>query len=81
MKISEEAKKIIINEFEEFKKRQYDGKTVLERKELNQFFTPPGLSFQLIEEFENLKGTFFDPTCGSSNLLMAVSKNAAPLSL
>ena len=54
MKISEEAKKIIINEFEEFKKRQYDGKTVLERKELNQFFTPPELSFQLIEEFENL---------------------------
>ena len=73
MKISEEAKKIIINEFEEFKKRQYDGKTVLERKELNQFFTPPELSFQLIEEFENLKGTFFDPTCGSSNLLMAVA--------
>ena len=73
MKISEEAKKIIINEFEEFKKKQYDGKTVSERKELNQFFTPPELSFQLIEEFENLKGTFFDPTCGSSNLLMAVA--------
>lgn len=73
MKISEEAKKIIVNEFEEFKKKQYNGKTVSERKELNQFFTPPELSFQLIEEFENLKGVFFDPTCGSSNLLMAVA--------
>lgn len=73
MKISETAKKIIIEEFNTFKQKQYDGKTISERKELNQFFTPPELSFQLIEKLDDLNGTVFDPTCGSSNLLMAVA--------
>ena len=41
MKLSEEIKLEIKKEFEEFKHKMYDGKTLEERKKLDQFFTPP----------------------------------------
>ena len=73
MKISEKAKEKIYEEYEAFKNFQYNGKTIKERKELNQFFTPPELSIKLIENLDNISGTVIDPCCGAGNILMAVA--------
>ena len=71
MKLSEEIKLEIKKEFEEFKHKMYDGKTLEERKKLDQFFTPPEVSIKLIEELSDLSGNVLDPTSGSGNLLAA----------
>ena len=72
MKLSEEIKLEIKKEFEEFKHKMYDGKTLEERKKLDQFFTPPQVSIPLLENLETVKGIdILDPTSGSGNLLAA----------
>lgn len=71
MKLSEKSKEEISKEFSFFKEKQYNNKSKEERKKLNQFFTPPEVSIKMIEQFNDLTGTVFDPGCGSSNLLMA----------
>ena len=72
MKLSEEIKLKIKKEFEEFKHKMYDGKTLEERKKLDQFFTPPQVSIPLLENLETVKGIdILDPTSGSGNLLAA----------
>lgn len=43
MKLSEEIKQKIKDEYNSFKDVQYAGKTLEERRELNAFFTPPKL--------------------------------------
>lgn len=74
MTLSEEVKQKITEEFENFKKQMYAGKSQKERDELGQFFTPAAISIKMIERFEvdSLAGkTILDPTCGSGNLLAA----------
>lgn len=78
MVLSNEIKNKIFEEFNNFKERQYANKTEKERKELNQFFTPPELTIKMLEKFENLDGTIIDPCCGAGNLIMAaaIAKNS-----
>ena len=56
MKLTEEIKQAIIEEYNAFKERMYAGKTKEERRELDQFFTPPELTIALIEKFVNEVG-------------------------
>ena len=71
MKLSKETKQLIRKEYEEFKESMYAGKSLEERQELDQFFTPPEISITLIEELSDLSGNVLDPTSGSGNLLAA----------
>ena len=74
MKLSKEIKNKIKQEYKEFEKSMYAGKTKEERDELGQFFTPPAVSIKLIETFEAetlADKVILDPTCGSGNLLAA----------
>lgn len=71
MTLSTEIKALIRAEYEEFKELMYAGKSLKERQELDQFFTPPEISIRLIEELSDLTGNILDPTCGSGNLLAA----------
>ncbi len=71
MKLSNETKQLIRKEYEEFKESMYAGKSLKERQELDQFFTPPKISIRLIEELSDLSGNILDPTSGSGNLLAA----------
>ena len=73
MIISDIAKQKIYDEFKLFEQKQYNGKSRLERKKLNQFFTPPDLSIKIIENLENISGDLVDPCCGAGNLLMAAA--------
>lgn len=72
MKLSKEVKALIRKEYEEFKESMYANKSLEERQELDQFFTPPEISIRLIEELSDLSGNVLDPTSGSGNLLAAV---------
>ena len=49
----------------------YANRTLSERKDFGQFFTPPDLSIKMLEKFENNDGTILDPCCGAGNLLAA----------
>ena len=71
MKLSKETKQLIRKEYEDFKESMYAGKSLEERQELDQFFTPPEISIKLIEELSDLSGNVLDPTSGSGNLLAA----------
>ena len=74
MRLTDEQKQLITKEFSEFKEHMYAGKSIEERKKLDQFFTPPSICIQMIEsaDYETLAGeTILDPTCGSGNLLAA----------
>ena len=71
MKLSKEVKALIRKEYEEFKESMYANKSLEERQELDQFFTPPEVSIKLIEELSDLSGNVLDPTSGSGNLLAA----------
>lgn len=80
MTLSEEVKQSIIEEYKEWEEHQYGGRTKKERQELGQFFTPPELTIQMIEKFEDLEGTILDPTCGCGGLLVAcILAGADPL--
>ena len=74
MKLSEKIKQEIYDEYNSFKNKLYAGKSLEERKELDQFFTPPELTIEMIEKMdcEDLSDKIIlDPTCGSGNLLVA----------
>jgi SAM-dependent methyltransferase len=71
MKLGPEVKDLIRKEYEEFKESMYANKSLAERQELDQFFTPPEISIRLIEELSDLSGNVLDPTSGSGNLLAA----------
>ena len=74
MTLTEEIKNKIVEEYESFKEHMYAGKSLEQRKTLDQFFTPPSLTIQMIEKFDcdTLVGkNILDPTSGSGNLLVA----------
>ena len=74
MKLSEDIKNLIRQEYAIFENRMYAGKSEEERQELAQFFTPPEISIKLLETYDvdSLAGKVIrDPTSGSGNLLAA----------
>jgi len=74
MKLSQETKQAIIDEYNEFVDEQYGNNDKKKRKELGQFFTPPELTIQMIEMFECddlSEKRILDPACGAGGLLVA----------
>ena len=71
MILSDDIKAKIQAEFEQWKDSQYSGKSTAERQKLGQFFTPPQLSIQMLEKFNDLAGDILDPTTGAGGLLAA----------
>lgn len=71
MKLSDDIKNKIKDEFNHWIEIQYAGKTKEERQKFGQFFTPPELTIRMIEKFSDLKGNILDPTVGCGGLLAA----------
>lgn len=71
MKLTDEQINAIKNEYSQWKDSMYANRTLSERKDFGQFFTPPELSIKMLEKFENTDGTILDPCCGAGNLLAA----------
>ncbi len=74
MKLSEEIKRKIEEEYTSWEHRQYANNTKEQRDALGQFFTPPSISIQMIEQFDcdSLAGkTILDPTIGAGGLIAA----------
>lgn len=72
MKLAQETKQKIINEYNDWFESQYGNKSLDERKELGAFFTPPELTIQMIEKLscESLENqTILDPTLGAGGLI------------
>lgn len=71
MKLTNDIKEKIQAEFEHWKDSQYSDKSLKQRQALGQFFTPPQLSIQMLEKYDDLSGAFLDPTAGAGGLLAA----------
>lgn len=71
MKLSEQVKTDIEEEYKSWFENQYGNTTKAERKKLGAVFTPPKVTIQLLEMLDNLNGNILDPCCGSGNLLAA----------
>lgn len=72
MKLTEKQKQDIIEEFNSWKEKQYAGKTLEERRELDAFFTPPELTIEMIESFDSIENkSIIDPTAGAGGLIAA----------
>ena len=71
MKLTDEQINAIKEEYTKWKDSMYANRTLSERKDFGQFFTPPDLSIKMLEKFENNDCTILDPCCGAGNLLAA----------
>lgn len=71
MILSDKTKQKIKEEYDQWVNIQYGTKSKEERQKLGQFFTPPELSIQMLEKFDNLDGNILDPTIGCGGLLAA----------
>ena len=71
MKLTDEQINAIKEEYTQWKDGMYANRTLSERKDFGQFFTPPELSIKMLEKFDNTDGTILDPCCGAGNLLAA----------
>lgn len=71
MTLTNEQVENIKSEFNQWKDKIYADKTLAERQDFGQFFTPPELTIKMIEKFTSLNDDILDPTCGSGNLLAA----------
>ena len=71
MKLTDEQVNAIKEEYTQWKDGMYANRTLSERKDFGQFFTPPELSIKMLEKFDNTDGTILDPCCGAGNLLAA----------
>lgn len=69
MKLVKEIKDKIIKEYTDWYEHQYGDRSLKERQELGQFFTPPELTIKMIEKYDNLDGNILDPTVGAGGLL------------
>ena len=73
MKLTDEVKQKIKEEFQQWEQIQYAGKDKKERQRLGQFFTSPILTIEMIEKFDNIEDKdIIDPTCGAGNLLVGM---------
>src|SRR5574344_1267225 len=77
MTLTNEQVENIKSEFNQWKDKMYANKTLSERQDFGQFFTPPELTIKMLEKFNDLKGSVLDPTCGAGNLLGAAIMAAA----
>lgn len=66
MLLTNEQIENIKSEFSQWKDKMYANKTLAERQDFGQFFTPPELTIKMLEKFNDLKGSVLDPTCGAS---------------
>ena len=76
MKLTKRQEQAIYKEFEAFKDRMYADKTMSEREELEQFFTPADMTIDMLKALnctyqEFINSDILDPTSGSGNLLAA----------
>ena len=71
MKLTDEQINAIHTEYSQWKDSMYANRTLSERKDFGQFFTPPELSIKMLEKFDSTDGTILDPCCGAGNLLAA----------
>ena len=72
MNLTEETKKAIQSEYDEWKDSQYSGKDKKERQTKGQFFTPPALTIKMLEKFDTLADKdILDPTAGAGGLIAA----------
>lgn len=71
MTLTNEQVENIKSEFNQWKDKMYADKTLQERQDYGQFFTPASLTIKMLEKFNDLKGSILDPTCGAGNLLAA----------
>lgn len=72
MSLTEEQKKAIETEFNQWTDLQYAGKDKKARQKLGQFFTPPPLTIKMIEKFDSIMSKdILDPTVGAGGLLAA----------
>ena len=79
MKLSEEIKLKIIQEYESWFNQQYGNTTKEYRKSLGAVFTPPAVTIKMIERFDSIENkTILDPTCGTGNLLAACINEGKP---
>lgn len=72
MKLTDEQKTAIEEEYKQWEAVQYSGKTKKERQKLGQFYTPPVLTIRMLEKFDDIKDKdILDPTVGAGGLLAA----------
>ena len=71
MTLTKEQITNIEEEFDEWKDKMYADKSLSERQDLGQFFTPPELTIKMIEKFDSLNDDILDPCCGAGGLLAA----------
>lgn len=73
MILSLEQKEAIKKEYKEFEASMYAGKSLEERQELGQFFTPPEITIAMIEQYDSFEenDTLLDPCMGAGGLLTA----------
>ena len=71
MRLSDDIKQKIVAEYNEFASKQYQNHTEESRKKLGAFYTPPQLSIQMLEKYEDLSGDILDPTAGAGGLIAA----------
>ena len=77
MTLTKEQITNIEEEFDEWKDKMYADKSLSERQDLGQFFTPPELTIQMLEKFDSLDDDILDPCCGAGGLLAAAIKAGA----
>src|SRR5574344_1302965 len=71
MTITKEQIDNITNEFNQWKDKMYANKSLEDRQDLGQFFTPPELTIRMLEKFQDLADDILDPCCGAGGLLAA----------
>lgn len=72
MTLSDNIKKEIEIEFNEWVGVQYAGKDKKDRQTKGQFFTPPPLTIKMLEKFDSvIDKDILDPTVGAGGLLAA----------
>ena len=71
MLLTDKQKQDITEEFNQWKDKMYANKSLEERQDFGQFFTPPELTVKMLEKFDSLDDDILDPTCGAGGLLAA----------
>ena len=71
MKLTDDIKQKIQEEFHFWENDLWAGKTKEERQKLGQFATPPPLTIKMLEKFDSLDGNVLDPCLGAGNLIAA----------
>jgi len=66
----EDTLEAIRTEYNEWFNKQYGKVSEEERKKLGAVFTPPDITIELLDRYDDLNGNILDPACGAGNLLM-----------